>query len=335
MADAPLTIRRARAEDLPSVRRLVDAYVNEFWDRPYPPPAWTDEQLASEDVLIAEEDGHDVGIALGSARAGVGHIAFVYVVSERRRSGIGGRLLAELAGSFHDAGVEHVTLDVDTSNTGAVAVWRRLGFAEYALKFTVPLAALRERLGRESEPSFGSVHVQTDDQGTVERAVERFVPRVSPSRATVVSPPRNGWVAVYDEVADREPAELRRLGAELSNVTGSVVVTLGVEAGQIVRYIAIDHGRIVDEYLSVPEYYGGLAPGDVVALRANPTVMSRLTGADPDAVRRVARVAAAPTELPPAHQHVAELARLFGIEGAEHGFDEARETDGARLIRHR
>ena len=36
----------------------------------------------------------------------------------------------------------------------------------------------------------------------------------------------------------------------------------------------------------MPEYHGPLPPGDVIALGANPTVLARLTGADPARVTR-------------------------------------------------
>jgi hypothetical protein len=113
------------------------------------------------------------------------------------------------------------------------------------------------------------------------------------------------------------------------------VIAVGVEKDQAVRYLAFDHGRIVDEYLSVPEYHGPLPPGDVVGLRANPTVMSRLTGADPGALRRVARTASSPGELPPARELVAELAGVLGFEGADLEFAAARNLPGAVLVEHR
>ena len=59
------------------------------------------------------------------------------------------------------------------------------------------------------------------------------------------------------------------------------------------RFVIHDQGRMVDEYLSVPDYFGPLPPGDALALRANPTVVSRLTGAEPSRVRAVARTARA------------------------------------------
>ena len=49
---------------------------------------------------------------------------------------------------------------------------------------------------------------------------------------------------------------------------------------------------MVDEYLSVPGFYGGLDRADELALEANPTLVARLTGAERDEVRRVARTGA-------------------------------------------
>jgi hypothetical protein len=183
-------------------------------------------------------------------------------------------------------------------------------------------------------PSFGSVHLQTDDQNAVVEAVSRLVPRVFRSSATVVSAPRNGWVAVYDEVADREPRQLARLGRELSNASGLVVFTIGVEEGTAVHYIAFERGRTLDEYLSVPDFRGPLPPGDAIAFRANPTVVARLTGAHPGGIRLVARSAASPDELPPAEELLRELALALGFEGTHIRFEEARYLPDAVVVEH-
>jgi len=82
-----------------------------------------------------------------------------------------------------------------------------------------------------------------------------------------------------------------------------------------VRYALYERGSIVDEYQSVPEYYGPVPPGDVVALGANATVVSRLTGAEPSRVRAVARTAASPDELPPAPELLQQIAELLGLSG--------------------
>jgi hypothetical protein len=205
-----------------------------------------------------------------------------------------------------------------------------------ALALLRAIAAERSEAGDEQEltASHGSVHVQTDDQNAVVQAVSRLVPRVFRSRATVVSAPRNGWVAVYDEVADRDPRQLGRLGRELSNATGLVVFTIGVEEGRAVHYIAFERGRTLDEYLSVPDFRGPLPPGDAIALRANPTVVARLTGAHPASIRSAARTGASPDELLPADELLHEVALALGLEGTHIRFEEARYLPDAVVVEH-
>ena len=167
----------------------------------------------------------------------------------------------------------------------------------------------------------------------VVKSVEIYVPRLpGGSKGSVVSQPRNGWITIYDELCDRDPEMLRRLALDISNRMAPVVLLLGVEEEAVVRYVLVERGRIVDEYVSVPEYYGPLPPGDVVGLGANPTVAHRLTGADPARVREVARIAESTSELPPVAELVTELATLLGVEGAEYGYAKARELPGAVVI---
>ena len=70
----------------------------------------------------------------------------------------------------------------------------------------------------------------------------------------------------------------------------------------------------------MPDYFEPLPPGDVIALGANPTVLSRLTGANPARVRQVIRTAATPAELPPATELIEAIADVLGIAEAGHGW---------------
>src|SRR3954467_234369 len=215
------------------------------------------------------------------------------------------------------------TVTVETTREVGDA-WLRAGFSERARIFEGSVEELERRLGGGRAASFGSVHVQTDDLDGVVRAVRQFVPRMpGGSKGSVVAPPRNGWIAVYDELTDRNPEMLRRLSRELSDRMGAVVLLLGVEEEQVVRFVLLERGRLMDEYLSVPEYHGELPPGDVISLAANPTVVARLTGADPAQVRSVIRTANRPEDLSPAPQLVAEIAEVLGVEGAGHGYEDA------------
>jgi len=223
-------------------------------------------------------------------------------------------------------------VEIETTHEDGDA-WIRAGFTETARVLEAPLAALEEHLGARREPSFGSIHVQSDDVDGVVRAVRQFVPRLpGGSQGSAVLQPRDGWTSAYDELTDREPEMLRRLAREISDRMGAFVLAIGVEEGRVVRYVALERGRVVDEYLSVPEYYGQLPPGEVIALGANPRLMARLTGADPDAVRATARTGRSPEELPEATEVLAELARLFGVPQAAHGYPDAVEREDAIVV---
>ncbi len=223
-------------------------------------------------------------------------------------------------------------VEIETTHEDGDA-WIRAGFTETARVLRAPVDALEEHLGAREERSFGSLHVQSDDVDAVVRAVRQFVPRLpGGSQGSVVLPPADGWTSAYDELTDREPEMLRRLAREISDRMGAFVLTMGLEEGRIVRYVALERGRVVDEYLSVPEHYGPLPPGEVIALGANPRLMARLTGADPDAVRAIARTAGSPAELPPAGELLAELARLFGVPQAANSYLEASDRPGAIVI---
>jgi hypothetical protein len=221
---------------------------------------------------------------------------------------------------------------VETSHDAGDA-WVRAGFHEEARVFRAPLELVDRLLAGAREPSFGSVHVQTDDMEAVVRAVRQFVPRLpGGSAGSVVAPPRDGWTAVYDELCDREPEMLRRLARELSDRMGAVVLLIGVEEGSVVRFVFFERGRVMDEYLSVPEYHGPLPPGDVIGLGANPTVVARLTGAEPARVREVARTARHAGELPPARELIESIAEVIGLQGAGHGYEGAEQIPDAAVI---
>jgi ribosomal protein S18 acetylase RimI-like enzyme len=330
-----MQIRRATDADRSTLLSLWDEFAAE-----QPPPDWVTDarEDAAEDIdrslregaaFVAESDGDAVGLAHGwRKRTGPAYLCDLYVRPNVRGGGIGTALVRAFASAF---GTPVVTLEVGVDNPRARALYARLGFREHTIGLVADVERVLER--RAPSRSFGSIHVQSDDSPAVERAVRQFVPRLpGRSRGSIVTPPRNGWIAVYDDVCDRDPRQLRRLARELSERMGAVALALGVEDGAVARFILFDRGGIVDEYLSVQEYYGPLPPGDVVALAANPTVVSRLTGADPAAVRAAALHASTPEELPPAPEVLAGLARAMGVAGADHGYADAPDIPGAITI---
>jgi ribosomal protein S18 acetylase RimI-like enzyme len=340
-----MNVRRATPDDFEAIAALWRQLDHEL-----PPPvhagptdvetelAEVAEILASGLAFVAEdEDGTAVGFALVRRRTPtLATLTDLYVHSDVRRRGVGTELAREVVAALAESGVEYVDLDVQVTNGVARSLYGRWGFRDDVIIMAAAVSDLAERLGQREARSFGSIHIQSDDVSGVDAAVRQFVPRLpGGSRGSTIAPPRNGWIAVYDDVCDRDPDMLRRLARELSDRTGAVVLLLGVEEEELLRMILFERGRIVDEYLSVPEYHGPLPPGDVVGFAANPTVIHRLTGADADAIRRIARTAPAAADLPPARELLRELAAALGVEGSEHGYAETPETADGWVTIHR
>jgi ribosomal protein S18 acetylase RimI-like enzyme len=338
-----MTVRHATLDDLPALEELWRAFEAEV-----PPPAHEDADLATELAEIraivesglgwlAEKDGAAVGMALARRRGPrVGRITDLYVRPAARRSGVAEALTRAVAARFVADGVDTIDLEVMASNTAARAVYARWGFRDEVLVLAAPVAALAERLGDTVETaSFGSIHAQTDDVDVIVKAVEMLVPRLpGRSAGSIVTQPFGGYVTIYDDVCDRDPAMLRRLAKEISSRTGLVVIVVGVEEEAVARMILFDRGGIVDEYASVPEFHGSLPPGEVVALHANPVVVERYTGASQASVRAAAPVAGVPADLPPARELLAGLVGVLGLAGAEHGWaDATADADATRIDR--
>lgn len=283
--------------------------------------------------LRAEEDGTTLGRLSAAPRSGtLVEIDRLEIADADRYEQVAQALIVALLEEH--AGAESVTVALNEGDEQASSLLARWGFAPVRRVLAVDVAVLRHDLERRPRgESFGSVHVQTDDLPAVQRAVERFVPLdAGGSEGSVVAPPRGGWISVYDELADRDPTALRRLARELSDRLGAVVLSLGVEEGAVVRYLLLDRGRLLDEYLSVQEYYGPLPSGEVVALAANPTLVERLTGGDRREVKAAAVHGRRPDDLPPPAETAAALARAMRIEGAEHGYRDSLEVPDAISI---
>jgi GNAT superfamily N-acetyltransferase len=304
-------IRVATSDDLPLVRELWTAFSAEIPDEPWREDDaaedldWLEQAIRDEIVLLAEEDG----LAVARRRGGqLGFLEVVYVRPKARGQGLAAELVHEVASRLREAGAEMLELEVLASNTEARAIYERWGFKPVELTLGAPLAELEQRLAPAAGPTFGFVHVQTDDVEKVKRDAAKVLRHEADVEVA------GNWVRVRSDATDADPARLKSLAKELSYTSGGVVLSLGIERGVVVRYDLFDKGADIDEYLSVPEFYGPLPPGDTYALGANATVVGRLTGADPKRVREVARTAASPGELPPAQELYEQIATVMGVQ---------------------
>jgi putative acetyltransferase len=309
-------IRQATTADRDALHRLWLEFGEEIKDARWRDDD-SDEELDELDEVtkagtawIAEDDaGEPVGIAFGRMiGTRVAELRGLFVRPAARGGGVAAELTRSFVAQMRKAGAEAIELDVVASNEGARATYGSWGFQAFELRLGAQIDDLEQRLAPADGPTFGFVHVQTDDVDKVRRdavKVLRFEPDVEVE---------GNWVRVRSDATDADPEQLRSLAKELSYTIAGVVLSLGVQRGAVVRYDLFERGADVDEYQSVPEYYGPLPPGDVYSLGANATVVGRLTGADPRRVREVVRTAASPSELPPAQELYEQIATVMGVQ---------------------
>jgi ribosomal protein S18 acetylase RimI-like enzyme len=312
-----VNVRRATPGDVDLLLSLVERLEAELPPLPYPEDSAelergkVEKMVDSGVALVAEDDDGTSGYLLG--RYGEHgpktlYVSDLWVDPPARGRGIGTELLRHAAEDAAARECTHLVLDVDSRNAAAIVFYERLGFEESAKIMHAGIGALRER-EEPAQPDVGGVHVQTDNADAVDRVLRQYLPRVDRTASATVERGAT-WTTVRVETTDR--AVVRKVAQELSFRFG-VTLALALEDGAVVRFILHDQGRIVDEYLSLPQYYGPLPPGDVLALRANPTVVARLTGADPERVRRTARTAVSAHELPEPRELYEQLANALGV----------------------
>jgi hypothetical protein len=130
-----------------------------------------------------------------------------------------------------------------------------------------------------------------------------------------VSPPKNGWVSVYDEKSDEQDDRLlRRIAAGLSGALKTAVLAFLVHDSDIAAYWFYHNGQLVDEFDSAPDYYKKASAATRARVRGNPDALLPLcipgtTRAQIDAVLHH-------PEGPPimAEEIITELAPLLGID---------------------
>jgi ribosomal protein S18 acetylase RimI-like enzyme len=311
-----VTVRRAAEPDEAILRELWEEFEREVPEPIGEPEAWEQEWADTLDdirgggVFIAEDDDGPIGAGrIEAPERGVALIQFVHVTPRARRQGVAKALVAACVEDAKARGARFVSLEVLTTNEPALATWRRLGFDTVSYLMATAIADLEKRLQRAPVGTErATTHVQTDDEVSVDRAVAQFLPRLEAPQVAA----SDSWIRVVDPILDHDRDAHGRFAKELSERLGAVTIALAQE-GEVVRFRLYERGRMVDEYLSVPTYYGELSKGDELALDANPTLVARLTGADRDEVRRVIRTAASPSDLP--DDLYEQIAALMGLEG--------------------
>ena len=227
-------------------------------------------------MLIAEHDDVPVGLAVAEkAGAHVGYLYVLYVRPAARGNGRRGGARARDRVALRGAGRRRararrarVELEARAPSTSAGASRPCRSISARRSTTLVERLAAASRARRSARP-----RPDRRRRPPSSAPCTRLCRGSAGPRERSVTGPRNGWVAVHDELL--RPRSERSSSASARSCPTSSAASCSRSASRtarVVRYALFDRGGAVDEYVSVPEYFGPLPPGDVVALGANPTV---------------------------------------------------------------
>ena len=119
-----------RFADLPQVLAIE----NRAYDWPWTEPMFVDSLRQEHCCSIAVESVQVLGYCVSYEAVGECHILNICVDPDRRRSGIGQRLLAHALDQGQQQGAEAVFLEVRPSNQAAIDLYQQSGFEQVGVR---------------------------------------------------------------------------------------------------------------------------------------------------------------------------------------------------------
>lgn len=155
-------------------------------------------------------------------------------------------------------------------------------------------------------------HVRTESLAAVREGLAGLV-----KARAYVSPPKDGWVTIYDEGSDRQSGKvIRRFASGLSKNLSAAVIACLVHDSDFLAYWLFDRGELLDEFNSAPDFFAPTDPETRGRLQGNPEALLPLCppGTTREQILSVLHPAGGPPLL--AEDMLMDLASLLGIDAA-------------------
>jgi ribosomal protein S18 acetylase RimI-like enzyme len=154
MSDADLGVRSAGAADAEAIGRLLHDFNTEYEEVTPGPEAVADrvrELLVGEDFIVLLGGREPRGLAVLRFRPSIWtpglecYIAELYVQPEHRRQGLGLVLMNAALDAARDRGADYIEVATSEDDTGARALYERLGFVNRERQPDGPVMLMYER----------------------------------------------------------------------------------------------------------------------------------------------------------------------------------------------
>lgn len=123
-------LRPMSEADLPHIHRIEVA----SYEYPWSQGNFADSLKAGYSMWVREADGEIIGYYVMMAAAGEAHLLNLTIAPMWRRHGLGRDLLEHCLARACDHHADSVFLEVRTSNTGAIGLYRDSGFVDLAVR---------------------------------------------------------------------------------------------------------------------------------------------------------------------------------------------------------
>jgi WD40 repeat protein len=175
---------------------------------------------------------------------------------------------------------------------------------------------------------YGSVQVRTGDREAVRSALEGLA---SKDRRFLLGPVLNGWVGVYPNGAGQDFGVAQELASRL----GSEILAIVVHDDDVFAYEYFRNAKRLDQYNSVPDYFGDVSAHEKAELAGRPEMLAHLAS---DRARFEALATRIATQADDREFFVSDLleefAAVFDIRNALTSYEyllEHEETDEIEL----
>jgi len=122
----PYLVREARLSDLDAILEIEEGSFSD----PYPRGLLKAFLYHPGAYIVALSEEAVIGYAIGILRRDQGHIVSLAVKKDCRRGGVGQKLMLEIIGRLRTVGAKSMRLEVRQSNSAAIELYKKLGFAE-------------------------------------------------------------------------------------------------------------------------------------------------------------------------------------------------------------
>lgn len=123
-------IRLATLEDAGEIAQMSRSFIEQGLDWSWQPPRVRDAiRDAATNVAVLAEGASLLGFGIMQYRDETAHLSLFAIRPGHRNRGLGGRLLAWLEQPARIAGIAQLRVEARADNAGAIAFYRRHGFA--------------------------------------------------------------------------------------------------------------------------------------------------------------------------------------------------------------